>query len=122
LWSRSLGLGHSAIVGEGGRLYTMYRQGEQEVVIALDAKTGKTIWEHGYAAPYIKGMDMSYGDGPHATPLIAGSLLYTVGATGKLFCLEKATGQRAGSAQLLAACSICCDMDDNKWDSLFSRV
>jgi outer membrane protein assembly factor BamB len=93
LWSRSLGLGHSAIVGEGGRLYTMYRQGEQEVVIALDAKTGKTIWEHSYAAPYIKGMDMSYGDGPHATPLIAGSLLYTVGATGKLFCLEKATGQ-----------------------------
>jgi outer membrane protein assembly factor BamB len=93
LWNRSLGEGHSAIVAEGGRLYTMYRKGEQEVVIALDAKTGKTIWEYCYASPYLRGMDMSYGDGPHTTPLIAGQSLYTAGATGKLFCLEKATGK-----------------------------
>lgn len=93
LWHRSLGEGHSAIVVEGSRLYTMYRKGEQEFVIALDAKTGKTIWETGYTAPYYRGMDMSYGDGPHATPLISGQLLYTAGATGKLFCLEKATGK-----------------------------
>jgi outer membrane protein assembly factor BamB len=100
LWNRSLGEGHSAIVAEGARLYTMYRKGEQEVVIAFDAKTGKTIWEYCYAAPYLRGMDMSYGDGPHATPLIVGQSLYTAGATGKLFCLEKATGKPRWSHEL----------------------
>src|SRR5262245_3835135 len=100
LWNRSLGEGHSAIVAEGARLYTMYRRGEQEVVIALDAKTGKTIWEYIYAAPYLRGMDMSYGDGPHATPLIVGQSLYTVGATAKLFCLEKSTGKPRWSHEL----------------------
>jgi outer membrane protein assembly factor BamB len=100
LWNRSLGEGHSAIVAEGGRLYTMYRKGEQEVVIALDARTGKTIWEYSYAAPYLRGMDMSYGDGPHATPLIVGQSLYAVGATAKLFCLDRATGKPRWSHEL----------------------
>lgn len=100
LWNRRLGEGHSAIVVEGARLYTMYRKGEQEVVIALDAKTGKTIWEYNYAAPYLRGMDMSYGDGPHATPLVVGQALYTAGSTGKLFCLEKATGKPRWSHEL----------------------
>jgi outer membrane protein assembly factor BamB len=100
LWYRSLGGGHSAIVTDNGRLYTMYRKGEQEVVIALEASTGKTIWEYRYPAPYLRGMDMSYGDGPHATPLIAGQLLYTAGSTGKLLCLEKATGKLRWSHEL----------------------
>src|SRR5215510_9780710 len=42
LWQRDLGEGFSAIAAEGGKLFTMYRKGEQEVVIALDATTGKT--------------------------------------------------------------------------------
>src|SRR6266446_6653262 len=45
LWSRELGEGHSSIVADGDRLYTMYSKGGQEFVIALDASNGKTIWE-----------------------------------------------------------------------------
>src|SRR5262245_5796435 len=100
LWNRSLGEGHAASVAEGARLYTMYRKGDQEVVIALDARTGKTIWEYSYAAPYLRGMDMTYGDGPHATPLIVGQSLYTVGATAKLFCLDIATGKPRWNQEL----------------------
>ena len=44
LWTRELGEGYSAILVDGGRLYTMYRDGDQEAVVALDAKTGKTVW------------------------------------------------------------------------------
>ena len=50
LWSRPLGTGHSSIVVDDGRLFTMYRAGNgraklgpweaEEVVVALDAKTG----------------------------------------------------------------------------------
>ncbi len=54
LWSRAHGEGHSSILVQGGRLYTMYRPGglltmvrrsQEEVVAALDAATGSTIWE-----------------------------------------------------------------------------
>jgi outer membrane protein assembly factor BamB len=92
LWSRPLGQGHSSILVDGDRLYTMYSQGEQEVVIALAAATGKTIWEYKYEAP-TAGIDYEYGLGPHATPLLVGDLLYTVGAVGKLHALEKKTGR-----------------------------
>lgn len=93
LWQRSLGEGHSAVIAEGGRLYTMYGSAEKEVVVALDAGTGKTIWEYRYVAPYYPKMNFAYGAGPHATPLIAGPWLCAVGATGRLLCLEKATGK-----------------------------
>src|SRR5205085_6979644 len=43
LWSRELGEGHSSVVAEQGRLYTMYSRSEQEFVIALDAANGKTV-------------------------------------------------------------------------------
>src|SRR5688500_17051315 len=50
IWSRPLGTGHSAILVDDGRLYTMYRAGNgrakqgpwesEETVIAMDAATG----------------------------------------------------------------------------------
>ena len=100
LWSRPLGAGHSAILASGNALYTMYNQGEQEVVIALAADTGKTIWEYKYDAPSPAGMDYEFGVGPHSTPLLVGNLLYTVGATGKLFALDKKTGKVAWAHDL----------------------
>ena len=92
LWTRPLGQGHSAIVASGNTLYTMYSQGEQEVVIALAADTGKTIWEFKYDAP-TAGINYEEGLGPHSTPLLIGDLLYTVGAVGKLHALDKKTGK-----------------------------
>ena len=99
LWSRPLGAGHSAILASGNTLYTMYSQGDQEVVIALAADTGKTIWEHKYSAP-PQGLNLEYGAGPHATPLLVGDLLYSVGATGKLFGLDKKNGKVVWSHDL----------------------
>lgn len=51
LWSRALGEGHSSIVVDADRLFTMYSKGEQEFVVALDRTTGRTIWEKANAAP-----------------------------------------------------------------------
>ncbi|HKQ78102.1 MAG TPA: PQQ-binding-like beta-propeller repeat protein [Blastocatellia bacterium] len=99
LWSRALGEGHSSVVVDGERLYTMYSQGEQEFVVALDAATGKTIWEKSNAAP-TKGLDLQFGKGPHSTPLIAGNLLITVGLIGKLQAFEKQTGNVVWSHDL----------------------
>ena len=101
VWQRELGEGYSAIAVERGMLFTMYRKGENEVVIALDAETGKTAWEHSYAAPFAPEYDMSHGPGPHATPLVTGNFVFASGATGKLHCLDKKSGKVLWSRDLI---------------------
>lgn len=101
LWQRQFGDGYSAIAATDGRLFTMYRKGETEVVAALDAANGKTLWEYSYAAPFAKEYDMSNGEGPHATPLIVGNLVFSAGATGKLHCLNRQTGKLVWAHDLI---------------------
>ena len=101
LWQRELGEGYSSIAVERGTLFTMYRKGENEVAVALDAATGKTIWEYSYAAPFSPEYDMTNGPGPHATPLVSGNFVFTSGATGKLHCLDKKTGKLLWSHDLI---------------------
>ncbi len=109
IWSRPLGTGHSSILAEDGRLYTMYRKGNgrsrqgpweaSEVVVAMDAATGKTIWEHSYPSPL--GADFSYGAGPHSTPLLVGDRLFTFGTNKEFFALDKKTGKVLWSHDLI---------------------
>ncbi len=103
LWSRSLGEGHSSVLVENGRLYTMYRQitrqpsvSHEEVVAALDAASGKTIWEFKYPAS-PNGIQFDQGFGPHSTPLIVGNRLFAASSRSELFALDKTTGKRIWS-------------------------
>jgi outer membrane protein assembly factor BamB len=104
LWSRPLGEGYSGIVADGGTLYTMYRAGKDgaspERVAALDAASGRTLWEHSYEAPFLDKMDMEYGPGPNVTPLLAGGRLFAVGTTGRLLALDVKSGRVAWSHEL----------------------
>src|SRR5689334_1221556 len=43
-WKVDIGLGYATPLLVGNRLYTFTRQGEEEVVQALDAATGKSLW------------------------------------------------------------------------------
>jgi outer membrane protein assembly factor BamB len=99
LWMRPLGEGYSEISVEQGTLYTMYRKGEQEVAIAMDAATGKTRWEYAYNASF-GNMAMENGPGPHTTPLILGNRVYTVGILAILNCFDKTTGKLVWSKDL----------------------
>ena len=58
--------------------------------IALDAATGKTLWEHKYPS---RREDFSFGAGPHSTPLIVGDRLFTIGTNKQLFAFDKKTGK-----------------------------
>jgi outer membrane protein assembly factor BamB len=105
LWTRPLGEGHSAILFENGRVYTQYRppaprRSQEEVVAALDAATGKTIWEHRYPSS-TTGADYSEGAGPHATPLIVGNRLFAAGSRRELIALDKTTGKVLWSHDLI---------------------
>jgi len=92
LWTRELGEGYSAILVDSGRLYTMYRDGDQEAVACLNSKTGETVWEHKYAAAPHESHVQQFGDGPRSTPLISGDMLYTIGVAGKIHGLNKKDG------------------------------
>jgi outer membrane protein assembly factor BamB len=105
LWSRTLGEGHSSILAEGGRLYTMYRQitagRHEESVAAFDGATGKTLSEFKYAAPTDR-IDFSEGLGPHSTPAISGDRIFAASSRSELFAFDKATGKRLWSHDFVA--------------------
>lgn len=105
LWTRPLGEGHSAILADNGRLYAHYRpistpRSQEEVVVAMEAATGKTIWEYRYPSS-TAGADFSEGAGPHATPLMAGNRLFAVGSRRQLMALDKTTGKLLWSRDLI---------------------
>jgi outer membrane protein assembly factor BamB len=93
LWSRDLGDGYSAVLADGARLYTLFRRGEQNVAIALDAATGRTLWEQAFDAAPLPNMFLEYGAGPNATPLVVGERVFVVTFTGRLAALDRATGR-----------------------------
>ena len=109
-WSRQLGTGHSAIIFGDGRLFTMYRDGNghgregpwsaEETVVAMNAKTGNTLWEHTYPS---KLEDTSFGSGPHATPLLVNGRLFTGGTNKQLFAFDATNGDVLWSHDLVAA-------------------
>ncbi|MCZ6683354.1 MAG: PQQ-like beta-propeller repeat protein [Planctomycetota bacterium] len=111
VWTRELGDGYSAIVSDGDTLYTMYTIREKldstkwakdgkEVVVALDAESGRSKWEFPYDAPWPEEMGPQFGPGPNSTPLLRDGRLYAIGCTAKLHCLNAATGKLAWSKDL----------------------
>jgi len=104
LWHRVLGDGFASIVVDGGLLFTMYRkQGleEREYTVALDARTGQTVWEHANPAPLDQPVP-EWGAGPNATPLVTGDLVCTIGSRSVMHCLNKRTGALAWRRDLAA--------------------
>lgn len=103
LWRRELGEdGYSGIVAAGGRLYTMYRQGDNEVVVAIDAASGETVWEKSQTVPLdAEKMSLNYGPGPMPTPAIAGGRLFTIGALLDVNAFDLETGEAAWSRDLM---------------------
>lgn len=93
LWERELGEGYSGILADGNRLYTMYASGDEEVVVALSAKNGDTLWEHKYPSTPHEDHVTQFGTGPRSTPLLSGGRLYTVGISGTMHCLSAKTGK-----------------------------
>ena len=108
LWSRPLGAGHTSILVADGRLFTMYRVSHgvgggspwtpSDTVIAMDETTGETLWEYTYPS---KNQDFDQGAGPHATPLLTGGRLFTMGSNKELHVFNPETGDLLWSRDLI---------------------
>jgi outer membrane protein assembly factor BamB len=102
LWARPLGDGYSAIAEEGGVLYTAYRRRLSDVITALDASTGKTLWEYEYVNIFTNDFAEKVGPGPYAMPEVIGGRVIAASATGKIHSLDKKTGKLVWSHDLFA--------------------
>jgi hypothetical protein len=92
-WKVQLGEGHSSPIEAGGKVYLHTRQGEQEVISAVDPSTGKILWQQSYAAPYrVNPAAAGHGKGVKSTPVVSDKRLYTFGISGILSCLDAGTG------------------------------
>ncbi len=93
-WQTKVGSGDAtpALVGE--KLYVFTRQGGNEVILCLEAGSGKELWKDQYAARPVTGA-ASRHPGPRSSPALAGGKVVTLGASGILSCLDAASGKVA---------------------------
>jgi outer membrane protein assembly factor BamB len=107
LWRAELSGGFSSVVVADGRVFTQTKEKNQEVVVSLDAATGKDVWRYRYDCDYGAYRTFTGGGrpqartGPRATPTVDGERVYTLGATGTLLCLEAKTGKKVWQQDLL---------------------
>jgi outer membrane protein assembly factor BamB len=83
------GLGYSGPAIVAGKMYTMGTRGDEEVLLALDANTGKEVW----AAKLGPILSNDWGNGPRGTPAVDGNLIYAMSGKGDLSCVQAADGK-----------------------------
>src|SRR5579859_89806 len=98
LWRQPVGLGWSSFAVKGVRAVTQEQRGEDELVVCYELATGQTLWTH---TNHARFSDKIGGDGPRATPTIAGERVFALGGTGILDCLELADGKLVWSRNTL---------------------
>jgi outer membrane protein assembly factor BamB len=90
LWkSDNLGGGFSTPSVAAGRVFGMGFRDKDEVVWALDEKTGAEVWSVKIADANRK---VGYSEGPRCTPTVDGERLYVLGLGADLVCLKTADG------------------------------
>ncbi len=83
VWKVDVGDGYATPILVANRVYAFARQGDNEVMSALDASTGKVLWQTRYPAPVtINPAAKAHGPGPKSTPTFADGRLYTLGMGG----------------------------------------
>jgi outer membrane protein assembly factor BamB len=89
VWRIRGGVGMSGLAISRGRLITVVQRDGKQIVVAVDAKTGKPAWEQDVAPQYRNSM----GDGPRATPTISGDQVFIFTGEGILLALHFSDGK-----------------------------
>ena len=92
VWRRPVGSGCAGVAVTEGRVILFHRVDDREVVEALDAATGESLWSDGHPTsfrPQVGG-----GDGPLCTPVVQDGRVIAFGPQGILACVDLKTGRR----------------------------
>jgi len=91
-WKITVGKGDASPALIGKNIFTFTRQGDEEVVMCLDAASGKEVWKYAYAAPAVSGPPSSH-PGPRSSPAVADGKIVTFGVSGIISCLDAVSGK-----------------------------
>lgn len=90
LWRRPVGQGWSSFAVSGQAVLTQEQVGPNEIVASYRLSTGEPLWRTVNDTSYEHPLA---GAGPRATPTISSGRVFTLGAGGKLSCLELSSGR-----------------------------
>jgi outer membrane protein assembly factor BamB len=94
-WNAEIGLGYATPLVVGNRIFVFTRQGDNEVMTALDAASAKVLWRTSYAAPFrMNPATAPHGPGPKSTPTFAANRLFTLGMSGIVTAFDASTGRQ----------------------------
>ena len=98
VWRVPGGIGMSGLVVSRDRVLTTVQQAGRETLIALEAATGKKVWQTPFATAYENAM----GAGTRATPTIAGERVFVFSGDGQLTAFNWADARIAWSQNVLS--------------------
>ena len=94
-WKVEVGFGYATPILVGDRVYVFARQGDDEVMLALDAGSGETLWRTSYDATFnMMPATRRHGPGPKSTPTYADERLFTLGISGIVTAFDADTGRQ----------------------------
>jgi outer membrane protein assembly factor BamB len=99
LWKHRVGPGWSSFAVVGDRIFTQEQRDDDEVVVCYAADTGEEVWVH---KDQTRFTELVAGPGPRATPTFHDGRIYSLGANGKLNCLDAAGGNEVWSRDVAA--------------------
>ena len=91
-WKVVVGFGDATPVLIADKIYLNTRQGDQEIILCLDAASGKELWKNQYPSSAVTGPAGSH-PGPRSTPAFSNGKVVTFGATAILSCLDAKSGK-----------------------------
>jgi outer membrane protein assembly factor BamB len=91
-WKHKVGAGLAGPAIADAKVVIFHRVGDLATVDALDAESGKPLWQFTYKTDYRD--NFGFDPGPRATPTIADGRVFTYGAEGMLHCLQLDDGKK----------------------------
>lgn len=101
VWEREIGPGYSGVSIGDGIAVTQFLDGEEDVVIAMDAEDGTKLWTTRSAGRIRRENQTQFGKGPNATPLIFDGKVFALGYGGSFHALDLETGEKIWSKELV---------------------
>ena len=104
VWRMPVGAGFSGPVVAQGHLILFHRLRNEEVVEAIDPRTGESQWRYAYPSSYRD--DFGFDEGPRAVPVVDDGIVYTFGAQGQLHAIDLEKGTRIWSVDTMQRFSV----------------
>lgn len=94
-WKVEVGTGYATPILVRDRLYVFTRQGDHEVMQAIDAASGRSVWQSSYPAIVaLRPGAAPHGTGPKSTPVFSDGRLFTLGMSGKVTAFDADSGKQ----------------------------